>query len=60
MLVICEDCSKKYNIDESKMKSSRARFNCYECGHIIVVIKGETSATGIDDNKENASKMTPS
>lgn len=39
MLVICEDCAKKYNIDENKIKGDRARFSCYECGHIIVVIK---------------------
>ena len=39
MLAICEDCSKKYNIDESKMKGNRARFSCQECGHIIVVVK---------------------
>ncbi len=39
MLAICEDCSKKYNIDESKMKGPRARFSCQECGHIIVVVK---------------------
>ena len=42
MLAICEDCSKKYNIDESKMKGTRARFSCQECGHIIVVVKGGT------------------
>ena len=39
MLAICEDCSKKYNIDETKMKGPRARFSCQECGHIIVVVK---------------------
>ncbi|MDR2549282.1 MAG: zinc-ribbon domain-containing protein [Desulfobulbus sp.] len=39
MLAICEECSKKYNIDESKMKGERARFSCQECGHIIVVVK---------------------
>jgi DNA-directed RNA polymerase subunit RPC12/RpoP len=39
MLAICEECSKKYNIDEAKMKSARARFSCRECGHIIVVVK---------------------
>ena len=39
MLAICEECSKKYNIDETKMKSTRARFSCRECGHIIVVVK---------------------
>ena len=39
MLVICEDCAKKYNIDETKIKGDRARFSCQECGHIIVVKK---------------------
>ena len=41
MLVICEDCAKKYNIDESRIKGEKARFNCKECGHIIVVEKPE-------------------
>ena len=39
MLVICEECSKKYNVDETMMKGPRARFSCYECGHVIVVVK---------------------
>jgi predicted Zn finger-like uncharacterized protein len=45
MLAICEECSKKYNIDESKMKGPRARFSCQECGHIIVVVKNEPAVT---------------
>ena len=49
MLAICEECSKKYNIDESKMKSERARFTCQECGHIIVVVKRATSG---DEEKQ--------
>ena len=43
MLAICEECSKKYNIDASKMKSPRAKFTRRECGHIIVVVKGQGS-----------------
>ncbi len=39
MLVICEDCAKKYNIDESRIKGEKAKFTCMECGHIIVVEK---------------------
>ncbi len=39
MLVICEECAKKYNIDENRIKGERARFSCLECGHIIVVEK---------------------
>lgn len=57
MLVICEDCSKKYNIDESKMKGPRARFSCQECGHIIVVVKSQeaskASATGSSPSLSN-------
>ena len=37
MLVICEECSKKYNVDETMMRGERARFSSYECGHVIVV-----------------------
>jgi nitrate reductase NapE component len=41
MLVICEDCAKKYNIDESRIKGRRARFTCNKCGHIIIVDKDD-------------------
>jgi predicted Zn finger-like uncharacterized protein len=55
MLAICEECSKKYNIDESKMKGERARFSCQECGHIIVVVKkGTTDQSGANRTTENA------
>lgn len=57
MLAICEDCSKKYNIDESKMKSDRARFSCQECGHIIVVVKGENAKASAETN--GATKPDP-
>lgn len=50
MLAICEDCSKKYNIDESKMKGDRARFSCQECGHIIVVVKGGDAKNSAETN----------
>jgi len=56
MLAICEECSKKYNVDESKMKSDRARFSCQECGHIIVVVKKTSSpiANESDSSGKNA------
>jgi HAMP domain-containing protein len=41
MLVICEDCAKKYHIDENRIKGQRAKFACKACGHIIVVEKPE-------------------
>ena len=39
MLVICEDCAKKFNIDEKQIQGKKAQFTCNECGHIIVVEK---------------------
>jgi len=55
MLAICEDCSKKYNIDESKMQGTRARFSCQKCGHIIVVVKSGTGqeTPGEQQDKKN-------
>jgi HAMP domain-containing protein len=42
MLVICEDCAKKYHIDESRIQGKRAKFSCKACGHIIVVEKSDS------------------
>lgn len=39
MLVICEECSKKYNVDERQIKGQKARFTCQKCGHSIIVRK---------------------
>ena len=50
MLVICEDCAKKYNIDEKKIKGESARFPCQECGHIIVVKKPSETITAVKEN----------
>ncbi len=45
MLVICEDCAKKYNIDETRIQGEKAQFTCNGCGHIIVVKKPKAEAT---------------
>ena len=39
MIVICEDCGKKYRIEPERIKGDSARFKCKTCGHIIVVSK---------------------
>lgn len=51
MLVICEDCAKKYNIDESRIKGKRARFTCNQCGHIIIVDKDDVSRSLLTGRK---------
>ncbi len=41
MIVICEECGKKYRIDTSKIKGKAASFKCRSCTHLIVVSKPE-------------------
>lgn len=42
MIVICEDCGKKYRIDPSKIKKETAKFKCKVCNHIIAVSRPVT------------------
>lgn len=44
MIVICEECGKKYRIDPAKIKGRAASFKCRACTHLIVVSKPEPSA----------------
>jgi len=41
MIVICEECGKKYRIDAEKIKGDSARFKCKACSHVITVRKPE-------------------
>ena len=41
MIVICEECGKKYRIDPTKIKGKAASFKCRSCTHLIVVSKPE-------------------
>ncbi len=71
MLVICEDCAKKYHVDVDKIKGIRAKFACKACGHIIVVEKpkpvspptaASSSGTSVPagETKAEAKPMLPS
>jgi signal transduction histidine kinase len=39
MIVICEDCGKKYRIDPSKIVKETVKFKCKVCSHIVEVSK---------------------
>jgi predicted Zn finger-like uncharacterized protein len=39
MIVICEECGKKYRIDPARIKGAAASFKCRECAHLIMVSK---------------------
>lgn len=40
--ITCDACSKRYRIDETRMKSASAKVRCKACGHMIQVSKPET------------------
>jgi HAMP domain-containing protein len=42
MIVICEECGKKYDIDPSRIKGPEAKAKCKACGHIISITRKET------------------
>ena len=44
MIVICEECGKKYRIDPSKIRGAAARFKCRVCAHMIMVAKQPTTS----------------
>jgi HAMP domain-containing protein len=41
MVVICEECGKKYKFDYKLMKSDKAKFTCKSCNHQISITKPE-------------------
>jgi HAMP domain-containing protein len=42
MIVICEECGKKYRIDPAKIKGMAASFKCRVCAHLIMVSKAQS------------------
>ncbi len=66
MLVICEDCAKKYDIDISKIKGDKAYFPCKKCKHQIVVEKpvvkkvDEPSPEGLSQSEEKIADILTS
>ncbi len=53
MVVICEECGLKYQIDPTKIKGDKARFNCKGCSTSIVVEKkdagGEVDLSALEE-----------
>jgi len=39
MIIICEECGKKYRIDPANIRGKAASFKCRACAHVIVVSK---------------------
>ena len=43
MIVICEECGKKYDIDAARIKGREAKAKCKSCGHMITVTRREVT-----------------
>ena len=43
MIVICEECGKKYRVDPAKINGKAASFKCHVCGHVIMVLKARVT-----------------
>jgi methyl-accepting chemotaxis protein len=37
--ISCDECGKKYRVDETRMKSAQAKVKCKACSHIMVVAR---------------------
>lgn len=63
MIIICEDCGKKYNLDPSQIRGARARVRCRACGHLMVVVKPAepvpSPPTGVEESPPPAPAEGP-
>lgn len=59
MIVICEECGKKYHIDPNKIPGEKAKFRCKSCQHIIIVRKEVEAISEIGDTLKVSKKEEP-
>jgi HAMP domain-containing protein len=51
MIVICEECGKKYRVEIDKIKGKKASFRCVSCNYVTIFSKPEANP-GIEDIEE--------
>ena len=56
MIILCEECGKKYKIDDKKLVKDKTLFNCPNCKSTIEVLKPKQGIEAIDP--ESASSMS--
>jgi methyl-accepting chemotaxis protein len=61
MIVICEECGKKYKVDLDKIQGTRANFRCSTCDHIIAVKKPSASSNPVPQRQTPSAEeaLTP-
>ena len=43
--IACDECGKKYRVDETKMRGARAKVKCKACSHVMVVTNPRATAS---------------
>jgi len=59
MIVICEECGKKYKIDPAKIKGDEAKVRCKACNHVFMVKRPDTSEEKSDSPVPETPEATP-
>ncbi len=59
MLVICEECGRKYQVDPSKIKGGHAKVKCKACNHVFIVKKEENIPPPIPDEETTQLRTDP-
>ncbi len=59
VIVICEECGRKYRIDTGSIEGAAAGFSCRNCGHRILVNKERPDALGLGPD-EGVAHVPPS
>jgi HAMP domain-containing protein len=64
MIIICEECGRKYKIDPEMIKGEQAKFKCKACNHINLVAKPrmdvpEPPAASVEETIDEVKKEIP-
>ncbi len=57
MIVICEECGKKYRIDPSRIKGEKLKVKCKSCNHVFVISKDEYAIK--EKNSQDVQSVAP-
>lgn len=56
LIIICEECGKKYRVDTDKILGQVAGFSCRSCGHRILVTRPRPT---VSDPPDDAARQRP-
>ena len=61
MIIQCENCKRKFQVDETRIKPEGSRVRCSKCGHLFIVLRAEASEdTKLIGNNLNINKIDSS